>query len=124
MENKIREFTDLKCWQKGHWLAIKIYEATKLFPKSEQFGLTIQLRRATVSITSNIAEGFSRASFKDKSRFYSMALGSVTEVQNQLILARDLKYIHTDIFTELFNVSVEVNKIINGLIKKSNELSS
>jgi len=74
-----------------------IYTATRQFPTEEQFGLTSQLRRAACSITSNIAEGFSHGSYKDKIRFYEMALGSTTEVQNQLLIARDIAYI-TDSF--------------------------
>src|SRR3989344_1808308 len=90
---KIESFKDLIAWQKGHELVLEIYKITKAFPKEEQFGLTNQLRRAAVSLTSNIAEGFSRRSYKEKSQFYSMALGSLTEVQNQLLIAEDIGYI-------------------------------
>lgn len=90
---KIQSFTDLYAWQAGHKLVLSIYEVTQKFPKEELFGLTNQLRRAAVSITSNIAEGFSRSSYKEKSQFYSMALGSLTEIQNQLLIAKDIKYL-------------------------------
>ncbi|MBI4599730.1 four helix bundle protein [Candidatus Uhrbacteria bacterium] len=76
----MRSFTDLKAWQEGHTLVLKIYKITQSFPKEEQFGLTNQLRRAAVSLTSNIAEGFGRGSYKEKAQFYSIALGSLTEV--------------------------------------------
>lgn len=96
--SKIKSFTDLNTWKEAHKLVLLIYKITKQFPHEEQFGLTNQIRRAVVSITSNIAEGFSRSSYKEKSQFYSISLGSLTEVQNQLLIARDLKYI-----TQIYN---------------------
>lgn len=90
---KIAAFTDLDAWKEGHQLVILIYMLTKQFPRDEQFGLTSQIRRAVVSITSNIAEGFSRNSYREKLQFYSMALGSLTEVQNQLLIAKDVGYL-------------------------------
>ncbi len=116
---KIKNFTDLNAWKYSHSLVLEIYEITKIFPKEEQFGLTNQIRRAVVSISSNIAEGFSRTSYKDKSHFYSMALGSLTEVQNQLMIARDLGYFSVEKFNELIKVSITVSKLLNGLLKKS-----
>ena len=82
---KIKSFTDLQVWQEGHKLVLLIYKVTKKFPKEELFGLTNQIKRAGVSITSNIAEGFSRQSYKEKLQFYYMSLGSLTEIQNQLL---------------------------------------
>lgn len=116
---KIKNFTDLNAWSEGHKLVLLVYYLTKQFPKDEHFGLTNQLRRAAVSITSNIAEGFSRNSYKEKSQFYSMSLGSLTEVQNQLIIARDLKYITLKQFFSAQELSVVINKLLNGLIKSS-----
>jgi four helix bundle protein len=116
---KIKNFTDLNAWKEAHKLVLLVYKLTKLFPKEEQFGLTNQIRRAVVSVTSNIAEGFSRSSYKEKSQFYSIALGSLTEVQNQLLIARDLEYLPKDQFPEIAIVTVTVNKLLNGLIKKS-----
>jgi four helix bundle protein len=84
---KIYSFTDLKAWKQGHELVLFVYEITKHFPQNEVFGLTSQMRRAVVSITSNIAEGFSRISNKEKAQFYSIALGSLTEIQNQSYIA-------------------------------------
>jgi four helix bundle protein len=72
--SKIKSFTDLNLWRKGHKLVLIVYKITSSFPKEEIFGLSSQMRRCAVSITSNIAEGFSRESFKDKIRFYYMAL--------------------------------------------------
>lgn len=116
---KIKSFTDLNAWKEGHRLVLAIYEITKLFPKEEVFGLISQMRRCAVSITSNIAEGFSRQSYKEKVQFYSMAQGSVTELQNQLIIARDIGFIEKDKFQEIALQSITVHKIINGLIKSS-----
>ena len=109
----------MNAWKEAHKLVLLIYKLTKNFPKEEQFGLISQIRRAVISITSNIAEGFSRSSYKEKSQFYSMALGSLTEVQNQLIISKDLNYITTEEFLELEEKTVTVNKLLNGLIKKS-----
>ena len=89
---KIIYFTDLNTWKEGHKLVLTIYQITKKLPKDELFGLTSQMRRAAVSITSNIAEGFSRQSFKEKAQFYSMAQGSLTELQNQLLVSKDIGY--------------------------------
>lgn len=119
VKNKIKSFTDLKAWQEGHRLVLMIYETTRNFPKEEQFGLVSQVRRAAVSITSNIAEGFSRQSFKEKIQFYSIALGSLTELQNQLLVAKDVNYINEVSFDKIAKQTVVVSKIMNGLIKSS-----
>jgi len=77
------------------------------------------MRRCVVSIVSNIAEGFSRKSFREKVQFYSMALGSSTEIQSQLLVSRDLKFISEQEFNKVAELSIEVNKLLNGLIKKT-----
>lgn len=118
-KKKINSFTDLIAWREGHQLVLDIYRITGKFPKDEIFGLTNQLRRAIISFTSNIAEGFSRKSYKEKSQFYSMALGSLTEVQNQLLVARDIDYISKSEFITLADKTVLLSKLTNGLIKKS-----
>jgi four helix bundle protein len=114
---KIRSFRDLDAWKEGHRLVIEIYKATKNFPKEEMFGLSNQLRRSAVSITSNIAEGFSRKSLKEKIQFYSMAKASNTELQNQLLIARDVGYLSKEKFKEVEEQSIRVNKLISGLIR-------
>ncbi len=120
-EVSIKSFTDLDTWKQGHILVLRVYELTRLFPKEEQFGLTNQLRRAVVSVTSNIAEGFSRLSYNDKAHFYTMAHGSLTEAQNQLIVARDVKYITSDRFDQIAQQSVVVHKLLTGLIKSTKQ---
>lgn len=119
IKEKIRSFTDLRAWREGHNLVLAIYDITKNFPREEQFGLTNQIRRAAVSVTSNISEGFSRQSYKEKSQFYSMALGSLTELQNQLLISRDIKYLDKENFSKIAEQTVIVSKLLNGLIKSS-----
>ena len=114
---KIKSFTDLYTWREAHNLVLAVYEITDLFPKREKFRLTSQLCRAVVSISSNIAEGFSRNSSKEKSQFYAMSLGSLTEVENQLTIARDLKYFPSEKFVKLTTQITTVNKLIHGLMK-------
>lgn len=114
---KIISFTDLDAWREGHRLVLLIYKLTKNFPKEEMFNLTSQMRRCAVSITSNIAEGFSRNSWKEKLQFYTTALGSITELQNQLLIARDIGYLDVKDFKEIAALSIVVAKITNGLIK-------
>jgi four helix bundle protein len=118
-QGKIKSFTDLDAWKEGHRLVLMIYEITKSFPKEEIFGLVSQMRRCVVSITSNVAEGFSRQSYKEKAQFYSVAQGSVTELQNQLLIAKDVGLIAKEKFNEIAAQSIKVHKIINGLIKSS-----
>ncbi len=118
----IRSFTDLEAWKEGHKLVIMIYATTKSFPKEEQYGLTKQLRSAATSVTSNIAEGFSRRTYGEKNSFYGMSLGSLTEVQNQILIARDVEYMTTKIFKDLADQTVIVSKLLNGLIKKTQSI--
>lgn len=119
MENaKIKSFTDLIAWQEGHRLVLFIYKITSTFP-SPEYSLVDQLKRCAVSITSNIAEGFSRKSKKEKMLFYYMALGSLTELQNQLLISRDLKFVSKDNFNDVANKTIRLHKLTNGLIKSS-----
>jgi len=118
-EVKIINFTDLKTWQVGHQIVLEVYNLTKTFPREELFGLISQLRRAVVSITSNIAEGFSRSTSKDKAHFYAIALGSLTEVQNQLIIARDLGYISKDVYESLAVIIIQMIRMTNGLFRSA-----
>lgn len=80
-------------WQKGHQLVLSIYRLTKDFPSVEKFSLTEPMQRASVSITSNIAEGFNRQGAREKAEFYAISRGSTAEVENQIIIAKDLGYI-------------------------------
>ncbi|EKD91127.1 MAG: S23 ribosomal protein [uncultured bacterium] len=117
MEAKIKSFTDLNAWREAHKLALIIYKTTEDFPKDERFSLIDQMRRCGISISSNIAEGFSRHGKKEKSQFYYMSKGSLTELQNQLLLARDLGYISNKLFNEIADKTVTVSKLLTGLIR-------
>jgi len=111
---KAQRFEDLIVWQKAHKLVLAIYSLSSKFPSNEMYGLTSQLRRAAVSVPSNIAEGFKRIGANDKLRFYNIAESSQEEVKYQLLLANDLQYSNTkDLILQL----EEVSKILNGLIK-------
>lgn len=122
-KNKIKSFTDLVAWQEAHKLVIIVYKVTKDFPQDERFGLISQLCRAVISISSNIAEGFSRGSMKDKIQFYRIAQGSIAEVQNQLLIARDIGYLDKLSFSKIANQTILVSKLINGLIRSSKSKS-
>lgn len=111
---KISTFEDLAAWQESHKLVLSIYSLTDQLPQRETFGLADQMRRASVSVTSNIAEGFGRLSYRDKCRFYFMARGSIIELQNQLLVVRDIYGL--DIILILAQLN-QAHKILNGLIK-------
>lgn len=123
--NKIRTFQDLYAWQRAHQLALSIYKLTSEFPPGEIYGLVSQMRRASVSVISNIAEGFSRAHAKEKNQFYAISLGSLSELQSQLIISRDLGFINAEKFNQGYETTIVAHKLCNGLIKatKSQNLS-
>lgn len=121
VENKIKSFQDLVTWQESHKLLLAVYSITKHFPKAEDYALSSQLRRAVISVTSNIAEGFTRDSFADKCHFYIMSHASLTEVQNQLIIARDLGYINNVDYVVIENQSSKCYRLLSGLIKSTKE---
>ncbi len=121
---KIKSFTDLNAWKEGHKLVLSAYKLISIFPKEERVGLSDQMRRSSVSITSKIAEGFSRRSKKEKSQFFYTSLGSVTELQNQLLIARDIGYIKAVEFKNIAEQTVVVSKLVNGLIKSSKILDT
>ena len=97
---------------------MNIYKITKSFPKEELYGLTSQIRRAAVSIPSNIVEGKARGSQKEYKRFLLISRGSLEEVKYQLLLSRDLKYIDSKTYDKIFDIADEVGKLLNGLMKK------
>ena len=117
MADKIKSFTDLVAWQEAHKLALSIYKTTGNFPSKETYSLVDQMRRCAISISSNIAEGFSRQSKKEKLQFFYVSLGSLTELQNQLLIAKDVDYLPKQEFFSQAERTVKVSKLINGLIK-------
>ena len=90
---KVKTFKDLRVWQAAYTLSLEIYKMTHNFPKYEQYGLSSQMQRAAVSVCSNIAEGFGRRGVREKDQFYAMANGSLTELENQLLIAAGIGYI-------------------------------
>jgi four helix bundle protein len=109
-------FRDLIAWQQGKALAREVYEITRLFPDEERFGLVTQLRRAAVSIPSNIAEGRGRGTKKDFAHFLMQARGSLYEVETQLELANELHYINVADAARLLKACDELSRVLNGLI--------
>ena len=115
-EKTITNYRDLNVWKKAIGLTKSIYEATGSFPKSEQFGLTSQARRAAVSIPSNIAEGNARGSRQDYRRCLTISRGSLAELETQLLISADLGYLPADQLTNLLEDLVEVHRMLNALI--------
>jgi four helix bundle protein len=113
----IKSFEELPVWKDARKFANRIYNLTKRFPKKENYGLTSQITRATVSIGSNIAEGFDRYSKKGFIKFLIIARGSISEIQNDLYIALDLKYINQNDFQEAYALAKDLGKQINGFIK-------
>ena len=107
-------FRKLICYQKGRILVTEIYKIVKTFPSEEKYALGDQLRRAVVSVTSNIAEGSGRQSFKDQAHFIELSYGSLMEVMSQLDVALDLGFINNNIHTTLESLIVEEARILSG----------
>lgn len=110
-------YQDLIAWRKAIELVTKIYQLTRAFPREEQYGLTNQLRRAAVSVPSNIAEGQARYSPKEFRLFLSHARGSLVEIETQLMIARNLRYGSTSEIRWLLDRTAELGKILNGLVR-------
>jgi four helix bundle protein len=113
----VQSYRELIAWQKAMDLVVEVYKATATFPSDERFGLTNQLRRASVSVPSNIAEGQGRGPTQDFVRFLGIARGSIQEVDTQLILASRLGFLPQDQYDRIAGLIVEVAKLINGLIR-------
>ena len=111
-----KSFRDLIAWQKAMTLVTHVYKATENFPARELYGLANQLRRAAVSIPSNIAEEQARFSKRDFAHFLRQAMGSLAEVETQLEISERLKYLNHDKVEELLKACSELGKILNGLI--------
>lgn len=118
MEEKIKSFKDLKIWQKGIEIVTDIYTLTMKFPKEELFSLTSQLRRSAISIPSNIAEGFKRFHNKEYKQFLFITLGSCAELETQIIIAKELKYIDENEEVKLVEKLDHICRMTSSLIKK------
>jgi four helix bundle protein len=115
--SEIRSYRDLLVWQKGIGLVTKVYEATKRFPREEIYGLTSQMRRCAVSIPSNIAEGHGRSTRKEYLRYLEIGLGSLFELQTQLVIARNLTFLESSSCTELELQARELERMLSSLLR-------
>ena len=114
----MKNFRDLKVWEKGHELTLAVYEATARFPNEERYGLTSQIRRSSVSIPANIAEGCGRGSDADLARFLRIAAGSASELEYHLLLAEQLEMLDATDHRHLTKDVTEVKRMLISFIKK------
>lgn len=114
----MKDFRTLKVWEKAHALTLAIYKATEKFPKQEMYALTSQIQRAAVSIPANIAEGCGKDSDAEFKRYFLISMGSASELEYLLLLARDLGYLPENIFQSMTNDLVEIRKMLNAFIQK------
>ena len=114
----VKDFRELKVWQKAHQLTLAVYELTATFPREELYGLTAQLRRAGSSIAANLAEGCGRNEDAELARFCSIAMGSASELEYHLLLARDLKLIKPKDYEALNQQATELKRMLTALMQK------
>ena len=117
-EKKINDYRDLLVWQKGLGLAKQIYQLTQSYPNEERFGLTSQIRRAAVSVPSNIAEGQARSGKKEFIQFLYIARGSLAEIDTQCLIAKDLGYLSDKQYEEIYSNIDELKRMLYSLIDK------
>jgi len=113
----MRNFWELKVWEKAHRLALDVYRKTGTFPRDERFGITAQLRRAVVSIPTNIAEGCGRNGDRELARFMVIAAGSASETQYLLFIAKNLGYFKEDDYIQLNEGVIEIKRMLNGFVQ-------
>jgi four helix bundle protein len=114
----MKDFHNLKIWERSHQLTLSIYRATRGFPKDELYSLTNQVRRASSSIGANIAEGCGKDSDSDLKRYLLIAMGSSSELENYLVLAKDLEYLEKDTYEVLQRELTEFKKMLNAFFQK------
>ena len=112
----MKDFRKLKVWEKAHQLALAVYKVTKSFPKEELYGLTSQIRRASMSIPTNIAQGCGRRTDAEFARFLQIAMGSASETEYQLLLARDLEFLSNE-YQQLHNHVTEVKRMLTSFMQ-------
>ena len=117
-EGDLKDFRKLKVWHKAHRLVVDVYAATTTFPTQERYGLTSQIRRASISIPANIAEGCGRGSDAELARFLQIAMGSASELEYHLLLARDLKLLKDSDYEQLERQVTEVKRMLAPFIKR------
>ena len=113
----MRDFRELKIWSRSHELTLEVYRLTRSFPKEEIYGLTSQMRRSSASVPSNIAEGCGRDSDPDFNRFLKIAMGSASELDYQLLLAKDLGYLDSTEYEKQAAEITEIKKMLNSFIQ-------
>jgi len=118
--HKVKTYRDLIVWQKAMQLVTAIYALTKTLPKDKTYGLLPQIRRCCISIPSNIAEGYGRKSTNDYIRFLQIAIGSLYELQTQIEICLNLKYVANTIFEDIHEQSREIERMLSSLISKLN----
>jgi four helix bundle protein len=114
----VKDFRQLQVWQKAHQLTLAVYRITAGFPRAELYGLTTQLRRSCSSIAANLAEGCGRNGDAEFARFCFIAMGSASELEYHLLLARDLKLIKSEDYQQLAEQATEVKRMLSGLLQK------
>jgi four helix bundle protein len=114
----MQDFRNLDVWKRSHELTLAVYRATKLFPDDERYGLISQLRRATSSIPANLAEGCGRGTDPDFGRFVQNAMGSASEVEYEILLAKDLQYLKPDSYTHLSDEITGIKRMLASLLRK------
>ena len=114
----MKDFRQLKVWEKAHQLTLEVYQVTVRFPREETYGLTSQIRRASSSICANLAEGCGRNGDAELARFCSIARGSASELEYHLLLARDLHYLQTSDHEKLAAETTEVKRMLTALMQK------
>lgn len=114
----MRNFRNLSVWEKSHKLTLDVYKSTATFPKEEKYGLTSQMRRSASSVPSNIAEGCGRSTQAQLAYFLDIALGSSSELEYQILLAKDLSFISEQIFKEQTNQIIEIKRMLTSLHQK------
>lgn len=114
----MRDFKELKVWQKAHRLVLDIYAQSRAFPADERFGLTAHLRKSAISVPSNIAEGSGRDGEREFARFLSIAAGSASETEYQLLLARDLGYLSPEVHRQLDAQVGEARRMLASFMQK------
>jgi four helix bundle protein len=114
----VKDFRELKVWQKAHELTLAVYRVTTAFPRQELYGLTSQIRRASASIGANISEGCGRKGDAEFCRFCSIAMGSASELEYHLLLGKDLGHIELKDYQELSQRTIEVKKMLTALVQR------
>ncbi len=114
----MKDFRELKVWQRSHQITLAIYKISATFPKEELYGLTSQIRRSSSSIPTNIAEGCGRGTDPDFARFLQIAMGSASELEYQLLLSLDLEFINYEIYQDINIELTETKRMLNSLIQK------